>query len=178
MKITGSTQRLCCGAWLLAAVLIGSLNVFALMSLEARPIAGYTPTIRELQTNLQRLEAIQSTHGLPFQLGWELPAFFSPVPAASSGPAVPPSPQASAEDLGRGTEPTPLPALTGIIRTLEPKGMVTFQAVLNGRSYRENDPLEGFTVDQITPAGVVLRRAEQTWFIRCPMPLYSSDQGE
>ena len=178
MKITGSMQRLCCGAWLLAAALLGSLNVFALMSLEARPAAGYSPTIRELQTNLQQFEAIQSTHGLPFQLGWELPAFFRPSPAAGGDSTVPPSPQARTEDNDRGPEPTPLPALTGIIRTLEPKGTVTFQAVLNGRSYRKYDRLEGFTVDQITPAGVVLRRTEQTWFIRCPTPLYSSDQGE
>jgi hypothetical protein len=178
MKITGSTQRLCCGAWLLAAVLIGSLNVFALISLEARPTAGFSPTIRELRTNLQRLEAIQSAHGLPFQSGWELPAFFRPSPAVDSGPAAAPSPQARTEDIDRGPEPTPLPVLAGIIRTLEPRGTVSFQAVLNGRSYRKNDRIEGFTVDQITPAGVVLRCTEQTWFIRCPKPLYSSDQGE
>ena len=178
MKIIGSRQRLCCGAWLLAAALIAGLNALALMSMEARPTIGYSGTIRELQTNLQRLEVIQSTHVLPFQFSWQLPEFINPLPAASSVFAVPPSAQEQTEGRGRRPEPTPLPVLSGIIRTLDANGSVCFQAVLNGRSCRENDWIDNFTVDRIALAGVVLRRTEQTWFIQCPMPLYSSDQGE
>jgi hypothetical protein len=178
MKFVGSTQRLCCGALLLAAALIGGLNAFALMSMEARPIQGYSGTIRELQTNLQRFEIIQSTHALPFQLSWQVPELFNPFPSPGGGLDVPPSSQERTDRRSPGLEPTPLPVLSGIIRTLDANGSVYFQAVLNGRSCRKNDQIDNFTVSQITPAGVVLRRTELTWFIQCPMPPYSSDQGE
>lgn len=178
MKITGSRQRLCCGAWLLAAVLLGGLNIFALMSLEAQPTVRYSHTIQELQANLQRFDAILSAHGLPYDQHWELPEYFNPSSAAGNAPAVRPSTQVQTEHLKLKPEPNPLPVLSGVIRTLDPNGSVYFQAVLNGRSYRERDQLDDFTVDRITPAGVVLRRTQRTWFIQCPTPFYSSDQGE
>jgi hypothetical protein len=179
MKVIGSRQRLCCGVWLLSAALIGGVNVSALMSLEARPTAGYSRTIRELRTNMQRFEAIQSMHGLPLRLSWWLPDSFNSLHANGSVLSVPSSTREQTQLRGGKPEPTLLPTLSGIIRTLDANGSVCFLAVLNGRSYRKNDPLDNnFTVDQITPAGVVLRRAEKTWFIQCPMPLYSSDQGE
>ena len=75
-------------------------------------------------------------------------------------------------------EAAPLPALSGIIETMAPDGSVYFKAVLNGRGFREQDTLDDFTIEKITPGGVVLRHARQTWFIPCPAPFYSSDQGE
>jgi hypothetical protein len=178
MKITGSKQRLFCGAWLLATVLLGGLNAFALMSLEARPTVGYSNTIRELQANLPRFDAILGGRGLPLHIDWKLSEFLNPSPVVDNASAIRPPTQVQTESCNRASEPTPLPALSGVIRTLDPNGSVYFQAVLNGRSYREKDRLDDYSVDQITHSGVVLRRSEQSWFIQCPAPFYSSDQGE
>jgi hypothetical protein len=178
MMLTGSRQRLCCGAWLLAAVLIGGSNLFSLMSLEARPHTGYSRTILEMQTNLQRFDAIIGAHGLPFHQHRELQAFFKPSPAAGNDPADPPDTRVGTESLNQVSKPSPLPALSGIIQTLDPNGSASFQAVLNGRGYREKDSLDDFTVDRITPSGVILRHSQQTWFIPCPTPFYSREQGE
>lgn len=178
MRITGGRQRLCCGAWLLAAFLLGGLNVFPLMSLESQPAAGYSRTIRELQTNLQKFEAVLAAHGLPIHACWDMTEFSGPPPAVGGPPGSRLSTQAPAEPRNRVSNPIALPDLSGIIRTLDSNGSVYFQAVLNGRGYRENDTLDDFTVDRITPAGVVLRHSQRTWFIQCPTPYYSSDQGE
>jgi hypothetical protein len=162
----------------LAAFLLGALNVFPLMSLESQPAAGYSPTIRELRTNLRKFEAVLAANGLPIHASWDLPQFSSPPPAAGGSTGNHPSTQATADPHDRASTPVALPDLSGIIRTLESDGSVRFRAVFNGRGYRENDTLDDFTVHRITPAGVVLQHAHRTWFIQCPSPFYSSDQGE
>jgi hypothetical protein len=178
MRITGSKQMLCCGAWMLTAVLLGGLNLFPLISMEARPTMGSTPTIRDLQTKLQRFDAILEAYGLPLPARRELSHLFSPSMAAGNAPAERPPMQVRMEPDSQAAEQDPLPALVGIIRTLDSNGSVYFQAVLNGRGYREKEKLDPYTVDRITPAGVILRRSEKTWFIQCPTPFYSCDQGE
>jgi hypothetical protein len=178
MRKTGNRQMLCCGAWMLAAVLLGGLNLFPLISMEALPTMGSTPTIRDLQMKLQRFDAILEANGLPLPARWELPGFFNPSPAAGNAPAERPPRHVQVEPGSQMPEQTPLPALSGIIRTLDADGSVYFQAVLNGRGYREKEKFDDFTVNSITTAGVILRRSEKTWFIRCPTPYYSCDQGE
>lgn len=178
MKIAVSKKRLYCGAWLLATVMLGGLNALALMSLEAQPTVGYSDTIRELQANLPRFDAILGGRGLPFHLDWKLSEFFNPSPVIDNGSTVRLSTHEPTEHRNQDPEPTPLPLLSGIIQTLDSNGSVHFQAVLNGRSYREKDRLDDYSIDQITPAGVVLRRSKQAWFIQCPTPYFSSDQGE
>lgn len=173
MKITGSKQRLCCGAWLLAALLIGGLNVSPLLSMDAQPQTGYSHTIRELQTNLQRLDDILAVQIRPLRESLELSDFSRPSQAVD--PSATPVGAASRDRL---PEPSPLPNLSGIIQAMAPDGSIYFQAVLNGRSCREKDKLDDLTIERITPTGVVVRRVRQTWFIPCPTPFYSSDQGE
>jgi len=177
MKIAGSRQRLCCGAWLLAASVLCGLNVFPLMSMEARPQTGYSRTIRELQTNLQRLDAVLAAQLLPLRQSLELSDFSRPSQAGVHGTG-PGATRAGATSRDPMPEAAPLPALSGIIETMAPDGSVCFKAVLNGRGFREKDKLDDFTIEKITPGGVVLRHARQTWFIPCPTPFYSSDQGE
>jgi hypothetical protein len=76
------------------------------------------------------------------------------------------------------SDPAPLPALTGILQAIGPQGAVNFHAVLNGRVCREKDLIDRYTVEQIKPTGVVLRRSGGKYFIKSPSPFYSSDQGE
>jgi hypothetical protein len=178
MKIAGNKQRLCCGAWLLAALLIGGLNVSPLISMEAQPQAGYSRTVRELQTDLQRLDAILAAQLLPLRKSWELSDFSRPSQSAGSVAADPTPPRIGTASRDRVPEAAPLPTLSGIIQTMAPNGSVYFQAVLNGRSCREKDKLNDFTIEKITPSGVVVRHARATWFIPCPTPFFSSDQGE
>jgi hypothetical protein len=176
MNITGSRQKLYCGAWLLAAFLVCGLNVYPLMSMETDPPAGYSRTIGVLQTQLQKLDTIMESQGLAFLQFRDLPETVTPAaaPPRLEGPAVP----LREESFERTTQPVQLPNLSGIIHTLKPDGSASILAVLNGRAFREQDKLDAFTIDSITPKGVVLRRSQQTWFIPCPTPFFSNDQGE
>ena len=59
MKLSGGRQRMWIGAWILAALFLGGLNGFWLMSLEQQPLVGYSQTIRNLQRQLVQFESIQ-----------------------------------------------------------------------------------------------------------------------
>jgi hypothetical protein len=131
-----------------------------------------------MQTNLYKFDTVLGAHGLPLHQYSEQQASFKPSSTAGNTPTDPADLRLGRESLNQVSKPAPLPALSGIIQTLDPNGSTFFQAVLNGRSYREEDSLDDFTVDSITPSGVVLRHSQQTWFIPCPAPFYSSEQGE
>ena len=176
MKITGSRQRMWIGTWVLATLLLGGANAYWLMALEQQPLVGYSQTIRTLQTQLVQFESLLTTGSLSLKAGSDLPAQFKPSPMAGSLKSNPTAPQAHADTHARAT--TVLPALSGIMQVLGHHGTVDFQAVLNGQVCRKKDKIDEYTVDQITPAGVVLRRSNGKWFIKSPSPFYSSDQGE
>jgi hypothetical protein len=177
MKITGSRQRMWIGTWMLAALLLGGANAYWYMALEQQPLVGYSQTIRTLQTQLVQFESLLTTGSLSLKAGSDLPAQFKLSPmAGSSLKSNPTAPQADTGTQTRST--TVLPALSGIMQVLGPHGTVDFQAVLNGQVCRKKDKIDEYTVDQITPTGVVLRRSNGKWLIKSPSPFYSSDQGE
>jgi len=180
MKITGGRQRMWIGAWMLATLLLGGLNAFWFMALEQQPLVGYSQTIRTLQTQLVKFEGLLTAGVLSLNAGGDLQAQSEPSPMAGSNLQGNLSvPQANADAQTRTPDPTnSLPTLSGIMQVLGLHGAVDFHAVLNGQVCRKKDKIDGYTVDQITPTGVVLRRSNGKWFIKSPSPFYSSDQGE
>jgi hypothetical protein len=178
MKITGGRQRMWIGAWMLATLLLGGLNAYWFMVLEHQPLAGYSQTIRTLQTQLVKFDSMLSAGALSFNTNSDLGALFNPSQVAGNKGGDPTAPRTGAGTQTRKPDPTALPALSGIVQVIGPHGSLNFQAVLNGRVYRKKDKIDDYTVDQISPTGVVLRRSDGKWFIKSPNPFYSSDQGE
>jgi hypothetical protein len=177
MKISGNIQRTCLGGWLLAALCIGGINIHQFAMMENQTLSGYSQTIKMLQANL--LQFNQTLADGLFSLAGQVKLPESDVSTKVAGKAVKKIP-ASADRHASGTQDTDtiiLPSLTGIVHVVPTNGTVYFQALLNGRLCRAKDEIDGFTVDKISPKGVVVRRAGIKWTIESPTPYYSSDQG-
>jgi hypothetical protein len=177
MRISGSIQRTCLGGWLLAALLIGGINIHQIAMVENQPLAGYSQTIKMLQTNLLQFDQTLADGLFSLASRVELPELdvlskeagktAKGIPVSVDGNA--PGPQA--------TDTIILPSLTGIVHVVRTNGTVYFQALLNGQLCQAKDEIDGFTVDNISPEGVVVRQAGIKWTIERPTPYYSSDQG-
>jgi hypothetical protein len=177
MKISGSRQRLCMGGWFLAALVLLGLNASRFMSLEQQPLVGYSQTVKGLQSKLQDFDKMVATgvFSLKDQFNLlEAGAWFS---AGSNTAGSPGAAKAnSGSQIPDATESV-LPALTGIMQAIDPRGAVYYRAVLNGRVCRVRDKIDQFTVVKISPTGVVVRRAGRSWTLDSPTPYFSSDQG-
>jgi predicted amino acid-binding ACT domain protein len=177
MKISGSLQRTCLGGWLLAALLIGGMNIHQFAILENQPLAGYSQTIKILQANLLQFDQTLANGLFSLASQVELPdsgLLSKEVGKAANG--IPASVDHNVPE-NQVTNTIILPSLTGIVHVVPTNGTVYFQALLNGQLCRTKDVIDGFTVDKISPEGVVVRRAGIIRTIESPTPYYSSDQG-
>lgn len=177
MKITDNIQRTCLGGWLLAALLIGGMNIHQFAMMENQPLAGYSQTIKMLQANLLQFDQTLAEGLFSLASRVELPK--PDVLTKEAGKAVKGIPVSVDGDVPgpQTTNTIILPSLTGIAKVVRTNGTVYFQALLNGQLCRSKDEIDGFTVDNISPKGVVVRRAGVKWSIESPTPYYSSDQG-
>ena len=178
MKITGSKQRLCLGGWFLAALIVVALNAYHFMSLEQQPLMGNSPTVKLLQAKLQQFDRTLATGVFSFENRIDLLGAFSTTSRKLKSKEGLAAPTGQDGAQGRAGKTTGLPSISGIIHVLDPLGSVYYQAVLDGRVCRKNDKIDSFTVVKISPTGVVVRRSGRNWTIECPIPHYSSDQGD
>ncbi len=177
MKISGSRQRLCVGGWFLAALLLFGLNASRFMSLEHQPLVGYSRTIKALQSRLQDFDKMAAT-GV-FSLKDQFNLREAGARYSTGSKTAENSGEAKAKNVSKAPDATgsALPALTGIIQAMDPRGAIHYRAVLNGRVCRTRDKIDEFTVVRISPSGVVVRRAGRSWTLDSPTPFFSSDQG-
>jgi len=178
MKVFGSKQRLCIGGWFLAALVLIGLNASQFMSLEQQPLMGYSQTIKVVQSRLQDFDRTVATgifsikdHISPVAAG----GWFSTNGKTAKNPESGKAPQDSR--IADAAE-TILPTLSGVLQTMDRRGVVYYRAVLNGRVCGEQDKIDAFTVVKISPTAVVVRRAGRNWTLDSPTPYFSSDQGE
>lgn len=178
MKITGNKQRLCLGGWFLAGFLLAGLNAYAFISIDEKPLAGPSGTIRMLNTQLKKFDITQTAGFLAGNRIKDIrktpPQHVEP--ADSKQNQSPPETQKGPKNPA--SKPTILPTLSGIIHVVSSQGTSHYQAVLDGRVCREKDEISNFTIDRISPAGVVIKRFGHKWVITSPDPYFSSDQGK
>ena len=178
MNISGNKQRLCIGAWFLAALLLMGLNVFQFLSLEEQPLVGYSQTVKVLQVKLEDFEKIGATGAFALKNRLnplKVDSWFSSGSKTEDHPGAGKVPNLA--DIQESAEST-LPRLSGILRALQPGGTLYYSAVLNGRVCRVKDKIDEFTVVKISPTSVVVRRGGHDWTLDSPTPYFSSDQGD
>ena len=177
MILTGSKQRVCIGGWVLAALLLAGLNAYQFMALEQQPLMGYSQTIKMLQVAFRQFDTTLAAgdfsleHRMDFLNSWT--STIEP-----HNPSQGRSTSNERADVQAPASDPALPILSGIMQVMGPHGALEYQAVLNGRVYREKDKIDAFSVDRISSTGVVVRRSGRQWLIKSPTPYYSSDQGE
>jgi len=71
-----------------------------------------------------------------------------------------------------------LPAVTGIMQTLDSDGKSHIAVIINNRLFYENETISGFVIKEITEKGVYLTKGERSWFVETPMVSYSVDRGD
>lgn len=178
MKLVGNKQHACLSAIVMAALILVGLNAYQFMSLEQQPLVGYSRTIKTLQAKLQqfdrRLAAGDFAQNHRFNLLGV--ALSSPIKQGSTDDQSNSDPQKGSQHLV--AKVTGLPALSGIMQMTGPGGAVRLQAILNGRLCSAKDTIAGFTIEKISPQGIVVRQSGRKWTIECPTPYFSCDRGK
>lgn len=160
-----SRKNLAVAGWLLAALLLLAGLGAELMALVSAPAAAESPELRTARRNLRELEAATAGTSRP---DGETPkldrvligADGTPAAAVASGGAM------AAESLEE--EVYILPRLAGIVRIQNADGRVRYRAMLDGRDLGERERVDGFTVQRISPEGVVLAKAGRQWPLPAP----------
>lgn len=150
--------------WLVAALLLLAGLGTELMALISSPPVAESPELRSARRNLRDLEAATAGISRPDVETAKLDRVLIgpggvPAAAAASGAAM------TAEVL---EDVSPLPRLSGIMRIQNADGRVRYRAMLDGRDLGERGRVDGFTVQKISPAGVVLAKAGKQWSLPAP----------
>ena len=178
MIIWGNVQRWCHGGWVLAALILISINGFGFLSIEGQTVEGYSPLIKSLQQKLTQLENERSVQKTIAMGNNEIRHLF--VAYHQAKPDTIQNNEMS-EEVNRPSKTTNdpiLPSLNGIIQMKDSFGSAYYTAIINGKSYGEKDRVMNFVVTKISLRGIELSRSGKRWFIQCPNVYYSIDQGE
>lgn len=158
-----SRKSLAVAGWLLAALLLLAGLGAELMALVSGPAAAESPELRTARRNLRELEATTAGTSRP-------DAETAKLDRVLIGAGVPAA--ADASGAGGGAElleeEATLPRLAGIVRIQNADGRVRYRAMLDGRDLGERERVDGFTVQKISPAGVVLAKAGRQWSLPAP----------
>ena len=182
MKITsvhlfGNLRRVCINGWVLLGLCLLGVNGFALMAFSSPSVPGRSPEVKEVLQKWYRL------HGLPMvasvtDIGGNFPELAPtlPPPHGQAATHTPERPE-DGSDVLPADWLAELPRLTGIIETADVHGHLTALAVLDGKKLALRDEFQGFTVEKISPDGVVLSRDGERWTLPGPEIRYSLDRS-
>jgi hypothetical protein len=179
MIIWGNVQRWCHGGWVLAALILISINGFGFLSIEGQTVEGYSPLIKSLQQKLTQLENQPSVQKVIAMGNNEIRHLF--VAYHQTGPDTIQNNEISNEvnPPSKAANDAPiLPSLNGIIQMKDSFGSAYYTALIDGRPYREKERVKNFVVTKISLRGIELSRSGKRWFIQCPDVYYSIDRGE
>ncbi len=178
MSFIRSKQRFCHGAWILAALILAGVNGAQFLALQGHALEGYSPAIKTLQTNLNRLQhasKVQEMVDFSDDKIQHLLEVFRPKqpPVAETNTGTKDVDTTLAEEI----KPQ-LPELSGIVQITDSSGKRSYVALLGGKVCHRGDRVKEFRVTQVSSGGVTLRRSGERWFIPRPEIYYSSDQGD
>jgi hypothetical protein len=172
-KISGRRQRLVLSGWVLAALLLTGYNGSKLMSLLSPPMVSRSMEVRLASQKWRQLQNIISQSSEKMTTEIDLDTAFGKIPPVVEK-KIPVQPdQSPAENNEIQHAEMQLPTLSGILRNTDIHGRAYAVAVIDGHRLRENDQMEGFTVQKIKKDGVVIARNGQTWFLGAPDVAYS-----
>ena len=172
-KISGSRQRLVLSGWVLVALMLIGYNGSKLMSLLSPPMVSRSMEVRLASQKWRQLQNIISQSSEKMTPAIDLDTAFGKIPPVVEK-EIPVQPdQSPAENNEIQHAKMQLPTLSGILRNIDIHGRAYAVAVIDGHRLRENDQMDGFTVQKIKKDGVVIARNGQTWFLGAPDVAYS-----
>ena len=177
ISLFGNLKKVCINAWVLLGLFLLGVNGFALMAFSSPTVAGRSPEVKEALQKWHRLEGRPLSASVTDVLGdFSEEAPRRPVPdiQKSTRATALPEPGPAVLPADRLAE---LPRLTGIIETADVHGHLTALAVLDGKKLALRDEFQGFTLEKISPDGVVLSRGGERWTLPGPEISYSLDRS-
>lgn len=171
----GSNKKMIIGMFVLSAIILMGYNGFKFMALYDRPLTGASLESRLASDKWGRLEDLVLNKK---NINWNeyIENFIKEIPAQEvkleeTVPVVT-NAQVQAQDSDI------LPAVTGIMQTLDSDGKSHIAVIINNRLFYENETISGFVIKEITEKGVYLTKGERSWFVETPMVSYSVDRGD
>jgi hypothetical protein len=173
---TGGNKRIYMICWVLAALLAAGYNGSELMALLNAPIPGRSMDVRRAIQKRRQLEEKTSAVLKSGSIGSNTNLIL-----LKSGPdfnqqkkkvSIPP-PKVEAK---KEKKEIILPSLTGVMRTSDVQGNLRAIALIGGKRLGEQDIVQGFRVQKITPNGVVLTKQGAKWFVPVPEVHFSRNQ--
>ena len=173
MTAIGSRKRRYIGIWILAALLLVGYNGFTLMSLFNPSLADHSPEPRiaagkwrQLRERTLKKTAVFDPDLIRKKM---MPGLRRQVETARTAPA------------GNGVNKPKsagvrLPVVTGIICVSDIQGNKRLLAVIDGRTYRQADRVQGFWIRKITEKGLHLTRSGSQWFAPAPKVHFSVEK--
>lgn len=180
MKIYGTYQRLAIAGLILGAFLLLVYNYFQILSLEGQPLKGHSPTIKQMESNLAKLDGLLSEESTLIAQSRLFGNFFDRYKQkkkeSPSTRVV--SPAEKTHSPVKAVEKVILPELGGIVEINGIDGRLRYKALIDGGIYRVEDRVRQYVVKQITGSGVVLQHGQRRWFVKNTQPRFSNDIGE
>jgi hypothetical protein len=168
MRITvGDKRRSFIGAWVLGALLIAGHNGLNMTNLLDQPLLGNSQEVKGIRRQWTLLEqlgslAIKEAKAVS---DVDLDRVFSRFDPVLTLDAWDTEPAAEQEKEPAGPI---LPFLTGILSVSDLEGNVRSTAVIDGKSYKEKEQVQGFTIQKITEKGIYLTKWGTNWFVPAP----------
>jgi hypothetical protein len=173
MTRSGTYKRLIIDAFIIAGIAAIVLNAYLLTDLFGRPIAERSEGLKLASSKWSQLTdtTLPESNNLSGKPDIEKmvarldPPTKSEVYQQTYKPATGDRPEKSAEEL--------LPRLTGILQVTDAGNKPEFIALMEGKRLHKNDKIMGFTIINITAAGVSLAGKGQNRFIPSPKVFFS-----
>lgn len=176
-SLFGNLKKACINGWVLLGLFLLGVNGFSLMAFSSPTVPGRSPEVKEVLQKRHRLEdrpLVASVTDVIGDFSEEAPS--RPAPDSQTIVRAPERPEPGPEVLP-ADRLAELPRLTGIIETADVHGHLTALAVIDGKKLALRDEFQGFTVEKISPDGVVLSRGGARWTLPGPEIRYSLDRS-
>jgi len=144
--------------WVAAALLILAVTGGGLLTLVRDSSPAESQELKSVRRKAREMEGLVSAAPAAVDPA-KLDRLFGRGPSAGA--------VASAEG-GFEDEAASLPRLTGIASVVAADGHVRYHATLDGRSVREKEQFDGYTVRKISSEGVLLVGGGKEWMLRAP----------
>jgi hypothetical protein len=172
-KISGSWQRLVFSCWISAALFLIGYNGSKLMTLLSPPIAGRSMEVRLASQKWRQLQNKISRGSEAFKEVIDLDRALLGTSSAADNTIPKLSDISSDENKKAQQTEIQLPILSGILRNTDIHGRAYATAIIAGHRLKENDRIQGFTIQKILENGVVVTRSGRQWFLSAPNVSYS-----
>ena len=160
----------------MAALLLVGYNGFTLASLFNPSLVGRSIEVKLASQKWRQFEersSLAAKNALDFDLDQILSRV---IPGFQKQEKRTSRPQAVEGVAGKNAIGTKLPSLAGIMGFTDVNGNKQLLAVIEGRAYPEKAQIQGYTIQEITQKGIVLKKAGTDWFVSAPEVYFSLDR--